>query len=76
METHHEIVTEITERINDRTYTGWLRDEQKNNGFCAFYDVAEMLTDEFENKFKGREWDGEFWDEIEKFSKEKLDQPF
>ena len=33
----------------------------------GFVDVCERLTDLFEKKNLGREWDGEFYDEIDAF---------
>jgi hypothetical protein len=42
-------------------------------GYPSLYDLAEELTDEFEEINKGREWDGEFVDEINSFMSIKLD---
>jgi len=36
-------------------------------GRAAMYDRAIELTDEFETKNEGREWDGEFFEEIDEF---------
>lgn len=47
----------------------------ENTGSRAdMWQFAEVLTDEFEDIHKGRKWnlDGEFFDEIDNFLKEKL----
>ena len=36
-------------------------------GTGGMYELAEELTDEFEKLNADREWDGEFFDEIEEF---------
>ena len=44
---------------------------QETKGTTGFYELAKELTYEFEKKFEGKEWDGEFFDEIEKFIQDK-----
>jgi hypothetical protein len=44
----------------------------KEKGHGGLYELAEDLTDEFETINKNREWDGEFFEEIETFLNEKL----
>lgn len=41
-------------------------------GTGGFYELAEDWTNEFELKHLNREWDGEYYDEIEEFVKQKL----
>lgn len=36
------------------------------HGRCGMYDLARELTLEFEKKNQHREWDGEFYDDVEK----------
>jgi hypothetical protein len=43
-----------------------------DGGRMALWDLANELTKEFENKNKGRKWDGEFYDEIDAFVESKL----
>lgn len=66
-ETYFEVVAYLSATRNEPNsmasnvgYTG---------GTTALYDLAEELTDKFERLHKGREWDGEFWDEIEAWLK-------
>ena len=72
METHHEVVSEINSRL-------MLSGDNKANrvmyegGAGAIYELAEELTDKFEEMNKNREWDGEFFDEIEEFMEKELD---
>ena len=41
-------------------------------GRGGLYELAKELTDKFENKYKGKEWDGEFFDTINEFLEEEL----
>jgi hypothetical protein len=73
IETHFEIVSYITTEISkDKFDSKLVETRHEEQGKCGMYGLAEELTDEFEELNKGREWDGEFFDEIEKFIKEKL----
>ena len=72
-ETHYEIVAAITyevahDNINDNLIYKTLREK----GHGGLYELANDLTDEFENLHKGCEWDGEFFETIENFLDEKL----
>lgn len=49
--------------------------KQKDQGRGGLYELAHDLTDEFEKKFEGRGWDGEFFDAIDEFLGEKLSSP-
>ena len=73
-ETHFEIVDEIVRRLNFDS-KGETRLSKLHNqvGRGGLYELAEELTDKFELKFKDREWDGEFFDEIEEFCSFELD---
>lgn len=42
-------------------------DTAENSGTGGIYELGEQWTDEFEELNKGREWDGEFFDELEAF---------
>lgn len=71
IETHHEIVAAITLILNSDQdawpeYFGLI---EVMEGMGGFYDLAETLTDKFEEANKGREWDGDFFDTIEEFLK-------
>jgi len=39
----------------------------RDQGRAAMYDRAIELTDEFETKNEGREWDGDLFEEIDEF---------
>jgi hypothetical protein len=45
----------------------------KQNGTREMYELAIELTDEFETLNKDREWNGEFFKEIESFLIKKID---
>lgn len=62
LETHYEVSTFLSQRrdlFNDRT---------------ECFTLARMWTFEFEEKNLGREWDGEFYDEIDAFCEQKMAQ--
>ena len=66
IETYYEVVEKLTLMIasgDDNLATG-TADYQGSGGL---YELAETMTNEFEKLHLGREWDGEFFDEIEKF---------
>ena len=64
-ETHFEIVSHIVTTC--KTVGTMANDVNNLYGTKGMYKLAEELTDEFENLHKGRTWDGDYFDEIEKF---------
>jgi hypothetical protein len=76
-ETHYEVVAAITtELISYDEYSNFnhqlIRTTLQEKGHGGLYELANDLTDEFELKNQDREWDGEFFDEIERFLDEKF----
>jgi len=74
-ETHFEVVQFIT---GHRIKTGYriktdgksrsvINDTHATSGTGGLYELAEDWTNEFEQLHAGRQWDGEFFDEIEEF---------
>jgi hypothetical protein len=78
LETHYEIVKAIVLRekfLDDNN----LMDEDpvigkilNEKGMGGLWELATELTDEFQSLNKDREWDGEFFDELENFLENKL----
>jgi len=66
-ETHFEIAGMIMLEYNKDVTTGAIKDAYESHGKGAMYELAEQWTDAFELLNKDREWDGEFYDEIEGF---------
>jgi hypothetical protein len=73
-ETHFEIVQAITIRLVNNTI-----DENSQLAFIyniqgtgGLYEIAEDWTDEFEKTNRDKEWDGDFFDEIEAFINLKI----
>lgn len=65
LETYFEIVDQIcidTDNLDSLAYN--IAETQGRGGL---YELAEKLTDEFEELYHGVEWDGEFFDKIEEF---------
>lgn len=73
IETHFEIVEHLTLTSEDEDSIGYKRREEQ--GLGGVYELAEELTDEFEQANAGVLWDGEFLDAIASFLKEKEGYP-
>jgi hypothetical protein len=75
IETHFEVSSMIALAL-DRDEFGHepstAHNVRESNGMTEVWQLAEDWTDEFEKLNEGREWDGEFYDEIEKFVYGKL----
>lgn len=67
LETFYEVVSALT------LYEKEGKDikARMEQGTGGMYELAEDLADEFEQLNKDREWDGEFFDEIEAFMVQK-----
>ncbi len=72
IETHFEIAGEICFDVNRDPQSILIEKVQNEKGRGGLYELAEELTDEFEASHKGREWDGEYYDEVEKFIESKF----
>lgn len=66
VETHHEIVTYITRKLQESA-GGEILNVMNTRGTGGIYELAEDWTDEFEEVNEGVNWDGEFFDEIDYF---------
>jgi hypothetical protein len=86
-ETHYEVVTAINNNCSaedmsevffeyadcvEKRKVNIINRALREKGHGGLYELAEELTDEFESLNKGREWDGEFFEEIERFLDEKF----
>ena len=71
-ETYFEVVRFITEQLMKDEPCRVVAEVQDSQGTGGMYELAETLTNEFEQTNKDREWDGDFFDEIEYFLSKKL----
>jgi hypothetical protein len=71
-ETHHEIVCTIHAMINNDTMTSRLENVIDTEGMGGLYALGIDFTNEFENTYAGREWNGDWVDTIIEFVKDKL----
>ena len=71
-ETHHEVVSFLTLEYERDSVTSKVAEFLERNGTGGMYELARELTDEFETLNKDREWDGEFFEEIESFLMKKI----
>jgi len=70
IETHYEVVQEITSILSDPNNCNYLVDIIQDQGHAGLYDLAEEITDCFERLNINRVWDGEFLEEIVKFTQD------
>jgi hypothetical protein len=72
LETHYEMVQAITiEHIKDEPQ-GVVRERHDEQGHGGLYELAEELTDKFEKENELTQWDGDFFETIEQFTKHNL----
>lgn len=71
METFAEVYEFITLERQKPSLKGVMKEVQEQSGTCGFYDLAQEWTAEFEAIYFKREWDGEFFEEVEEFCKKK-----
>jgi hypothetical protein len=72
-ETHFEIVSAIAkELLEDSFESKVLEDRHEAQGIGGMWEIAEELTDKFESANIGKLWDGDWFEEIEKFIQKEL----
>ena len=71
-ETHYHVSIRINELCENDQLTGSLKKYYEKCGTGGLMEIAKLLTDEFEKKHEGYEWDGEWCDEIDKLVESKL----
>ncbi|MEC3881980.1 hypothetical protein [Parapedobacter sp. 10938] len=64
-ETHFEICYYLSS--TEDTPGSMANQVETGSGRGGLYELSKKLTDEFETKFKGKVWDGDYFDEIDKF---------
>lgn len=74
IETHYEVVSAITIELakDEDEMSTVVLNRQQEQGHGGIYELSEELTSEFEEINKDRDWDGEFFDEIDNFLRNKL----
>jgi len=70
LETYFEVVYAIASYLDISGSAAYCIRQQK--GIGGLYELAEDLADEFERLHAGRQWDGEFFEEIDRFLYERL----
>lgn len=58
--------------ITKNESTTQIKNVIESKGTGGLYELAESWTDEFEKQNEGREWDGEFFDEVNSFLETKV----
>lgn len=70
LETHFEVVSAIVRQLDNEKSTSYhIRETQ---GLGGLYELAEELTDEFQEKYENYEFDGDFLDLIDLFLKDRV----
>ena len=74
IETHHEVVSVLAVYLHENGHrtTGIIDERMNEGGRCEMFDLAIEITDKFEKINEGREWDGEFLDEVYEYTKSEL----
>lgn len=72
-ETHFEVVSAISLQAKKDKPCDIISEIKESQGTGGLYELAEELTDKFENIHKDRDWDDEFFDAIEAFLDVELD---
>lgn len=72
IETYYEVVKAIEREMREDELSGVVGLRYAEFGYGGLYDLAKDLTNEFQSMNKGRAWDGDFFDEIDRFLAEKL----
>lgn len=70
-ETFFELSLLFADELNKDILVGEIKNAHESHGRGAIYELAEQWTDEFEKINLDRDWDGEFYEEIEEFFKLK-----
>lgn len=78
LETHYQVVSEIeyialgnypsSEKLQE------YRSENGMGGMGGMWMLAKAITDDFQTLHRGREWDGEWLEELEKYVHFRIDQ--
>lgn len=71
-ETHFEVVTEINLQIIENRPCKRIYETLEKIGHGGLYELAKELTDKFEEKHKGVEWNGDWFDAVQDFLCEEL----
>lgn len=71
IETHYEVVAFIEGIMRHDEPWGVVAEREDTQGHGGLYELSVEWTDAFQETYKDREWDGEFFDEIEKFLTDK-----
>lgn len=73
IETHHEVVSRIAIYLNrNHNLEGVIGRRYEEQGTGGMYELGQELTDKFEAEHEGALWDGNYFDEIEKFLDREL----
>lgn len=75
LETHYQVVSEIEYvALGNYPSSVKLQNYRSDHGIGAMWELAKSITDDFEALHRGREWDGEWMDELEKYIHLRLDE--
>lgn len=70
IETYYLVVETITDSLHLSGNKAYVI--QESNGLGGLWDLAKELTDKFELQYKGKEWDGDYFDTIDEFLDKEL----
>lgn len=75
LETYYEVVSIIEEK-NSNAFgsSDTLMELYNTHGRGALWELAKSITDDFQSLNKNREWDGEFLEEIQRYTLKRIEQ--
>lgn len=65
IETYSEVSRIIRELIEQENPV--IKPQYEQTGYGLIYLLSEQITDEFETMYKGKEWDGDWFDTLEEY---------
>jgi len=72
METHFEVTCFINNIMAGDMTSGTIAELYEGGGIGTMYDLAFSLTEEWESAHVGRQWDGEWSDELREWLRSRL----
>jgi len=67
LETFYEVVAMIESQRNADEPHPAIKHINDTQGTGGFWELAIKLTDQFEQKYSGKQWDGEYFDTLEEY---------
>lgn len=67
LETHYWMSVEVSRLSEQQGH--WIQQGREECGYGFLMEISKKMTDEFQEKYQDRVWDGEWLDTIDEFIK-------